>query len=275
MFCNMIFLSLIVCSMVASENNDSIVHEIFAQARQHTKPELAQCETPECVEKLLYREEEDVYDAMRKQCDEDKCYLYHDNRDLWCDDRDWDKVLRGAAEFLEFKTNGTKRPQNEATVGERLVHFTTKYLRQSGMNPDNVTIMSNKDYFDKNPDVGAYAEGFLVPDNLASPKIAFNMNSSMVHDSPHYVSSHEVTHINEKHRFKKHLYHNYYPYHLFPEPVAKKFAASFVALTRVHEKQASLFPLLRFNDRCIQNEMMDEIMPDCVKQFRAGTLNEQ
>jgi hypothetical protein len=264
-----------VLSIFGSENNDPIVQEIFAQARLYTKQELAQSETPERIEALLYREEQDVYDAMRKQCEEDKCYLYHDNRDLWCDDRDWDKMLHGMVEFVEFKTSGVKRPQDEATVGERLIHFTRKYLRQSGMNPDNVTIAGNKDYFDANPDTVGYAEGCLVPDNMANPKIVFNMNSSMIQDFPHYVSAHEVTHLKEKHRLKKHLYHNYYPYHLFPEPVAKKFEDSFRALTRVHEKQASLFPLLRFNDRCIHKEMLDEIMPDCIKQYKSGTLNEQ
>lgn len=274
---NILLIIFISCITQAAENDDPLNHpmvqEIFAQARLHTKPELAECETRERIEALLYREEQDVYDLMRKQCDEHKCYLYCDNRDPWGDDRDWDKALFDMAELLEFKKSGAKRPQDEGCVGERLAHFTRKYLRQSGINPDNVTITCDKDYFKVDPDRAGYAYGHLVPSNLANPKIAFNMDASMVHDFPHYVAAHEATHIKEHHGFKKHLYRNHYPYYRYPEPARKAFEASFLALTRVHEKQADLLPLLRFEGRLIPEQIVSAHMPICIKQFKDGTLN--
>lgn len=236
------------------EHNDHAIKEIFAQARLHTKPELAQCETFECIEKLLYREEDEALEKIANQCD-DQCYMYPD--------------AAGGDFKRQMKPVGV---HDEACVGERLVHFTTKYLRQAGIDPRTVSIGCDKEYFQSNPRTIAFEQ---TTEKMPCPKISFNVDHPDLRNAQHYISAHEATHIVANHkskRFRTKMRYFRYGHDAFADDV---FKSDFVAFERAHEKQADLLPLLRYEDRCIHKELLDFQMPECVNQFKKGTLNEQ
>ncbi len=252
---SVLFLIFTSFSISASfEHNDPDIKKIFEQARLHTKPELAQCETFECIEKLLYREEDEALEKIANQCD-DQCYMYHD---------------AAKREFhRQMKPVGI---HDEACVGERLVHFTTKYLRQAGIDPRTVSIGCDKEYFQLNPHAIACEQ---TMQKMPCSKISFNVDHPDLRNAQHYISAHEVMHIVANHKsktFRTKMRYFHYGSEAFADEV---FKSDFVAFERAHEKQADLLPLLRFNDRCIHKEMLDFHMPQCIRQFKNATLNEQ
>lgn len=252
------------------------VTEQRQKAEANISPQLHACVNLKDVETLLYQEEKAALNAYFTACNVPIATQmeFHDAFEKGIKARNSSHIK--AASYLFDK----KAMHDTENIGTDLLQTTKDIIVQYGLNPNFISIIYDAEKFKKDPNCVACAE---IPTIMLSENplkffindaatIVLNVNATFfLH---RHTIEHEVTHIKEGHSVK--------------QPVAKYIAAKFKkddspSIQKAYfewekncEKQADLFPLLRFdNDDTIKQLMKNKIADHLSKHLAASVRASQ
>lgn len=250
----------------ASDHNQRILEEqLCDEARQQMKPELKACEDFKCIENVLYEEGERALDKYL-----DSYAVPHDvrirKRAQWSDLKAYNPLF-----YNDYYPRPGKQLHDEKTLGAALVNKTKKFLQQGGVNPDAVKIYADSEYFSQNSN--AIAAAGSMTDKTPS-YIKFNLQKShLIND---HVIAHEAIHTIELHHLKlcffrinKNL-NNVNELDRLREEISEY---AFTDWRREHEKQAELFPVLRFKSKKVFPQLKQRYLHRCITESLAIVPN--
>ncbi len=243
--------------------------QIFHQARQNARSQLARCKNTTCVEQLLYAEEDDVFDALLFENNIKRAERERFKR-TWMDEKkETQKIL---SDHSINRKDSLGVYHDEEQLGETLIRLTKEALVQNNINPNMVTIGTDKELFTENTTKHSALIGratvFVGEESqkFHSARILLNTEST---DCDAHLIAHEVTHIKELHGFKGCRLNK--TFNIQPDTLDAK------NWNRSTEKQAELFPLIRSKDKKVTEQLtqqlLKKIMPQCISMARSGILN--
>lgn len=240
--------------------------QIFHQARQNTKSQLARCKNTKCIEQLLYAEEDDAFDALLFENNIKRAERERFKR-TWLDEKkETQKILSDHSINIKDSLGVY---HDEKQLGETLIRLTKETLVQNDINPDMVTIGTDKELFTENSALIGRADILAWEKTQKFHSARILLNTKSTHECDAHLIAHEVTHIKELHGFKR--YKLKQAFNIKPNTLdAKRW-------NRSTEKQAELFPLIRSKDKNVTEQLtqqlLKQIMPGCVSMARSGMLN--
>lgn len=208
--------------------------DIIPWERSCIKPQLACCKTLECVQDLLYQEEQaaleqllDIYDIP----DHTRKQFYAQ----WSDLKAYNPLFDN-----DYYPAPYKQFHDEKNLGTELVNRTKLLLKKNGINSDAVAIRIDPAYFKQSK----HSIAATICMTKSSPaSIKYNLN--YINEINDHIILHEIIHLVEAHSLKRMLVGKiiksrnaliYYPVH---DIAYKKWIIE-------QEKQAELFPFIRF-----------------------------